>query len=261
MKSQKKQTKKPAKNKADVKSPFIEHILELRRRVLLVILSMVAFGSLAYAYNKEIIGWLLAPAHGEKFIYTSPVGGIEFILQVCFYSAVILSTPIIMYHTIRYIEPLISRTSSRFIVLCSLAAGVLALIGLSFGYFFGLPTALEFLLQQFNIGDITALITIQSYLSFVIAYLAGAALIFQVPLWMFLLNRIRPLKSRTLMKSQRWAILISVIIAALINPSPRPQDLMLLAIPILLSYEVGIVIIWWVNRKSKQESTKQQVLT
>jgi len=221
----------------------------LRRRVFYVALSVGLWATAAYFVQHQIVQWLMAPAHGQKFIYTTVGGGIDFLVRVCLYTGIVFSIPVIIYQVLRYIQPLIGRHSTRFIVLGSIASGTLAIAGIVFGYYLGLPAALSFLLNQFHTEDISALITIQSYLSFVLLYLAGSSLMFQVPLVMFFINRVKPLSLRTLFKQERWVILISFVAAALINPSPRAQDMALLAIPMILSYQIGVFFVWRVNRK------------
>lgn len=243
-----------------VRLPFIEHLLELRRRLFYVALSIIIWSSAAYAVEHTIVRLLLAPANGQKFVYTTVGGGIDFLFRVCLYTGIVLSVPVIIYQILRYVEPLIGKHSSRFIVLASITSGILAIAGVLFGYFLGLPAALQFLLNQFHSSEISALITIQAYLSFVILYLAGSALMFQVPLIIFIINRIKPIKLRTLFKYERWVILISFIVAAAINPSPRIYDMTILAVPMIMSYQVGIALVWYTNSHSKQNPKIQALL-
>jgi sec-independent protein translocase protein TatC len=205
------------------------------------------------------VGWLLAPAHGEKFIYTTVGGGIDFLFRVCLYAGVVFSIPVIVYQALRYLQPLLKRQSMRFITMCSLVSAGLALAGIAFGYYLGLPSAIKFLLNQFHGEDISALITIQSYLSFVMLYLFGSSLLFQVPLVMFIINRIKRIRPRTLFKYERWVILISFIIGALINPSPRIYDMTILALPMIFSYQVGIFTVWWVNHTPRKRRKLQDL--
>lgn len=239
--------------------PFIEHLLELRRRLFFVAVSVLVWSSAAYAVEHTIVGLLLEPANGQKFVYTSPGGGIDFLFRVCLYVGLVLSIPVIIYQILRYVQPLIGKHSTRFIVVGSLTSGVLAIGGVLFGYFLGLPAALQFLLNQFHTSDITAMITIQSYLSFVILYLAGSSLMFQVPLVIYFINRIKPLRIKSLLKYERWVILISFIVAAMINPSPRIYDMTMLAIPMILSYQIGLGIVWWTNRKNRRPAAVQRL--
>jgi sec-independent protein translocase protein TatC len=262
----KRHTTKTSKNKSrnQVASPktlpFIEHLHELRRRLFIVAVSVGIWSGLAYAVEHHIVEWLLHPAHGEKFIYTAVGGGIDFLFRVCLYTGILFSIPVILYQILRYLQPLLKQHSLRFIILMSGASAVLAVAGVAFGYYFGLPSALQFLLNQFGTENISALITIQSYLSFVILYLFGSSLLFQVPLILFIINRIKPIKLRTLFKYERWVILISFIIGAMINPSPRIYDMTILAVPMIMSYQVGILLVWLTNRKHRRPKHIQTLL-
>jgi sec-independent protein translocase protein TatC len=252
-------TTKPAQTAKDsqLRLPFIEHLNELRRRLFYVAVSIVLWSSAAYAIEHSIVHWLLAPAKCQKFIYTSVGGGLNFLFQVCLYVGIAFSMPVIIYQSLRYVQPLIGRHSTRFILTASAVSGLLGAIGMAFGYFLGLPSALHFLLNQFHTSDISALITIQSYLSFVMIYLLGSSLMFQVPLVMFLVNRIKPLKPRTLFKYERWVIVVSLVTAALINPSPHPYDLGIIAVPMILSYQIGILLVWAVNKRRRPGKLQQ----
>jgi sec-independent protein translocase protein TatC len=240
--------------------PFIEHLHELRRRLFIVAVSVLLWSGLAYAVEHHIVQWLLQPAHGEKFIYTAVGGGIDFLFRVCLYTGILFSIPVILYQILRYLQPLLKQHSMKFIYVMSGASGVLAIAGVAFGYYLGLPSALQFLLHQFGGENISALITIQSYLSFVILYLVGSSLLFQVPLILFIINRIKKLKLRTLFKYERWVILISFIIGAMINPSPRIYDMTILAVPMIMSYQVGIFLVWLTNRKHTKPKHIQTLL-
>jgi sec-independent protein translocase protein TatC len=231
------------------KLPFIEHVYELRKRLFYVAISVALFGGAAYAVEHEIVAALLKPAHGQKFIYTSPGGGIDFLFRVCLYVGIACSIPVIVYQGLRYMEPLIKKDSVRFIALGSAASGVLAAAGMTFGYFIGLPSALKFLLHQFTTSQIQPLLTIQSYMSFVTMYMLGSAMLFQLPLILLFINRIKPLKPQKLLRFERWIILLAFVLGGVMNPSPNIADQLLLAGPMILMYQLGILIIWLVNRK------------
>jgi sec-independent protein translocase protein TatC len=234
------------------KLPFIEHVYELRKRLFYVAISVALFGGAAYAVEHEIVAALLKPAHGQKFIYTSPGGGIDFLFRVCLYVGIACSIPVIVYQILRYVEPLIKKDAVRFIALGSATSGVLAAAGMTFGYFIGLPSALKFLLHQFTTSQIQPLLTIQSYMSFVTMYMLGSAMLFQLPLILLFINRIKPLKPQKLVKSERWIILLAFVLGGIMNPSPNIADQLLLAGPMIVMYQIGILIVWWVNRKHRR---------
>ncbi len=232
--------------------PFIEHLHELRKRLFYVAVSVGIWGAGAYFIQQKIVAALLRPAHNQQFIYTSVGGGIDFLFRVCIYTGVACSIPVIVFQILKYLEPLIKKDAIRFIAWGSAVSGVLALAGIAFGYFVGLPAALHFLLHQFTTDQIHPLVTIQSYMGFVTLYMLGSALLFQIPLLLVLINRIKPLKPQKLIKSERWVILISFVMGGIMNPSPRIQDQILLAGPMIAAYQVGIIIIWLTNRGTRR---------
>ncbi|HSX16717.1 MAG TPA: twin-arginine translocase subunit TatC [Patescibacteria group bacterium] len=234
------------------KLPFIEHLYELRRRLFYVALSVGLWATGAYFVQQYIVAALLKPAAHQQFIYTSVGGGIDFLFRVCIYTGIIFSIPVIVFQILKYLEPLIKKDAIRFMTLGSLASGVLAVAGMAFGYFVGLPAALHFLLHQFTTDQIHPLLTIQSYMSFVTLYMLGAALLFQLPLLLVLINRIKPLKPKKLLGMERWVILIAFVLGGIMNPSPRIQDQVLLAGPMIITYQIGILIIWLGGRGKKR---------
>jgi sec-independent protein translocase protein TatC len=250
LKKQAKHTAAKANLESD-KIPLIEHIHELRRRFF-YIAACVAVGSMiAYGLERQIVDLLLRPSHGQHFIYTSPLGGMNFLFGVCLDIGLVVSTPVILYHVLSFIRPVMKGTTRKFLLVSSLSAGVAALVGVVFGYFIGLPSALNFLLHQFTTVQVRPLITIQSYMSFVALYLFGSALMFQLPLIMFIINRIKPLKPQGLFKYERHLIVCAFIVAFIMNPTPNVVDQMLVVVPLIIMYQLGIGLIWFVNRSQE----------
>ena len=238
--------------------PLVEHLKELKRRIIYVAVAVIALSAVVYGFERQLIDVLLRPSHGQHFVYTSPMGGINFVFNVCIYFGVALSVPVIIYNLLKFLQPLMRNTTQRFIVIASSVSGVLAVCGILFGYFAGLPAALHFLLkQQFQNGQVEALINIQSYFSFVVAYMFGAALMFQLPLLLVIINRIKPLNPKKMLKYERMVILFSFIIAFIMNPTPNLIDQLLTVVPVLISYQVGIVIVWFINRRMAHRRYKK----
>jgi sec-independent protein translocase protein TatC len=176
----------------------------------------------------------------------------DFLFRVCAYTGIVFSLPVIIYQILKYFEPLMGHKSMKFALFGSAISAFLAMAGMAFGYFAGLPAVLHFLFNQFSpTAEIKPLIAVQSYMSFVTLYMFGAALLFQVPLILLFINRFTRLKPRSLIKNERWFILGSFILAVLMNPTPNPIDQIMLAGPMILMYQVGILLVWLVNRRTK----------
>jgi sec-independent protein translocase protein TatC len=202
----------------------------------------------AASLEHRLIDAFLEPSHGQQFIYTTPMGGVDFLFKVGINVGLIISIPVIVYQVLKFIEPLLRHNSQRFIFRISVVSGLLALVGLAFGYFVGLPNALHFLLNTFQSAQIKPLVTIQSYMSFVMMYMISSAMLLQLPLMLLFINRIKPLKPATLIKHQNWAVLGAFIGAFIINPPPNLIAQTIVAVPVVLSYYFGIAMIWVINR-------------
>ena len=248
------------------KAPLREHLRELKRRLIYVAVSVALLSGAAYAVERHLIAVLLRPSHGEHFVYTSPMGGINFLFSVCFFVGIALSLPVIVYNLLQFLRPLMGNTTTRFIYLCSVASGAVAICGILFGYFVGLPAALHFLLNQFQTNQVSALISIQSYFSFVTAYMVGAAIMFQLPLILIIINRIKPLTPSQMFKAERAVIVFAFISAFIMNPTPNVIDQLLVVVPIIIMYQMGIGLVWLINRRNhrvryqslfEQDATKQ----
>lgn len=229
--------------------PFIEHAYELRRRIYYIVASTVLWGSAAYAVQEHIVSVLLKPSRGEKFIYTTPGGGIDFLFKICLYTGLIFSLPVIVYNLLRFVEPLITRASRQFIAFGAMSSGLLAIAGILFGYYVGLPSALHFLDHQFTTVQIKPLVTVQSYLQFVIVYMVGSAMLFQLPLILLFINRIKPLNPRRLFHYERWVILVAFVLSGLMNPTPNILSQLFIAGPFIAMYQVGIGLVAFINRR------------
>jgi len=228
---------------------FLEHLYELRRR-LFYIAAVILTGTLAaYFIQQKLVSILLKPSHGQKFIYTSPGGGITFLFEVCLYFGIAISIPVIIYQFLRFIEPVILSKSKRFILRFSILSGVLAFLGMVFSYFLALPICLNFLIHQFTTSQIQPLFTIQEYMSFVSFYLVGSALLFQIPLLMWFINYFKPQKPRNLLKYEKYIIIAAFIISALMAPTINIFSQLVIAVPFIASYQVGIILVWLINKR------------
>ena len=198
------------------------------------------------------MAFLRKPAGDQTFITTTPGGAFNFLFGICITAGLVGSIPVIVYQLLRYVQPLIKQGFMRVMAWGSIASGVLAIIGIVFAYYCGLPSSLKFLFGQSSNLHIEALITIDSYTSFVTMYLFGAALLFQLPLILLIVNRIKPLKPMQLLKFERPFIVVSAILGALISPSPNVGDMMVLTIPMIIMYQVSMILIWIINHRHRR---------
>lgn len=240
---------------------FMDHIRELQWRLAIVALAFLATGAAVYPFFDKIVALLLKPlGNNLSLVYLTPGGAFNFAVQVCIYAAMIGALPVALYHIYRFVMPAVEKTTLRGVLGYSLSSLFLAAVGVAFSYFLALPAAIQFL-TSFDLKNISPMLTVESYLSFVMTYLLAGALLFQLPLFMTIINRIKPMTPRMLMSGQRHVILWSVVFAAVISPTPDAVNQLLLAAPIIVMYQVGIVIVLLKNRKRADKKSKDGLLT
>lgn len=240
------------------KSPLADHISELRRRAMWCVLALVIGGVIGYRYQDQIIAWLVKPL-GQQLFYTSPTGGFDFLIKICLFFGFLLAVPVIIYNIFKFISPAIPAHISYSFIKIIIVSIILALGGVAFAYFISLPAALHFL-NNFSNSQVTSLISAQEYFNFVMIYLAGFALLFQMPLVFSFINKVKPLKPSQLLKKQRIVILVSFIIAAILTPTPDPINQALMAAPMIVLYQTSIGVVWRDNKRQPRKKKGNQQL-
>ena len=224
---------------------FLDHISELRTRLFWSAFSFVTGGAIGYFLNSSILALLLKPLNQPLF-YSSPAGGFDFVFKISLFFGFVVSIPVFTYHIIKFIEPILSEHFHVLITRLLIASCLLTVSGILFAYYLSLPAALHFL-GQFGSAQVKSLISATEYFSFVTTYIAGFAILFQLPLVLFLINRVTPLKPGKLMKQQKYVVLASFIIAAILTPTPDVVNQTIMALPLIVLYQMSIAVIWFSN--------------
>ena len=227
---------------------FSEHLRELRSRLLSSVLFLVLGTIFGYTIHMHILEFLIKPLNQPVF-YSSPAGGFDFVLKLSFLFGFTVSIPVGVYHTLKFAEPVLPEQSPRKILLVLLGSCALLVAGVCFAYFVSLPAALYFL-GSFTSEGVQALISADEYFSFVTRYLMGFGLLFQLPLILLVINSIQEIPTTKLMQYQKWVLLLSFIIAALLTPTPDILNQLLMAVPLIVLYQLTIALLWLVNRRS-----------
>lgn len=237
----------------------MEHVRELRGRLVWVALWFVLVTGAAFPFFEDIIKLLMKPLGNEKLYYLTPIGGVSFAIKVCMYVGMVATIPVLVYHLYQFISPVMKRRSAKRAILYVTLSTLLAAVGITFAYLVTLPSAMHFL-TGFTIGGVSAMLTVDSYLSFIVAYVLASALMFQVPLVMVIIDRITPMPPSSWNKYQRHMIVAAFIIAMLITPSPEITTQFTLAAPTILMYQIGILLVWMRHRQRKPKKANAGVI-
>lgn len=229
---------------------FAHHLFELRNRLLVWLLTLIGAGVGAYAWREVIFEVVQRPLKQELF-YTSPGGGFVFFMTISLLVGFVISIPVLIYEFIRFIEPAMPQKVGKRIGNFILASVLLAATGVSFAYLVSLPATLNFL-TEFGGDTIRPLISANEYLHFIVAYLGGFALAFQLPLVLLIINKFSPLTTKKLGAYRRYFAIFAVIIAAVLTPTPDPVNQFIMAAPMLLLYEVSIPLVAFDNRHTRK---------
>ncbi|MCA9342264.1 twin-arginine translocase subunit TatC [Candidatus Saccharibacteria bacterium] len=255
-------TKKPTQSNRPAETTkklptFLDHLNELKSRLFWVALAFIVAAGAAYPFYQQIIHAIVAPLGDQTLYYTTPAGGLSLIIKVCMFAGLIGMLPVLIYHLYRFVSPIMQKKSARSLVIYTFSSVILAALGIAFAYFVSLPASLYFL-TGIEVAEVNPLLTLDAYLSFTSAYIIAGALLFQLPLVMLIINSVSHLTPKKLMSYQRYLIVGAFIVAAIITPTPDAVNQTLLAAPIVIMYQIGIVIIWLKNRRSRPKLASRQ---
>ena len=248
------------------RAPLLDHLIELRRRLLYSMGALVvAFGVSLY-FARPILTVLVAPLRkaGQLILVNTDVyGGFMVEVKVAFFTAVMVSFPITANQIWRFVAPGLYRKEKRALLPFLLATPVLFAMGAALAYFFVIPPALKFLFGfQGDLGGVEqrALPDVSSYLKVVMQFLFGFGFAFLLPVFMMLLEQAGIVTRQQLVGARRYAIVANFAVAALLTP-PDPWSMMLLALPLVILYELALVGIWITERRrAKVTGTEPVVL-
>ena len=215
---------------------------------------LVAFGvgaSLTWYFRTTIFLWLLAPA-GDRLsgtgqpIFTGPTEMFGLTVSLVMKGGIVAAFPVLVYHTHCIISPLLNKWQRREFNLFLVLGSILYLGGTSFAYFVLLPTGLRFLLK-FGTDIATPMIRITEYMDMALAMLFWLGVVFELPLLMLLLAKLRVMSHTGFRKIRRYVPAMAFIFAAIITPTFDIVNQTLVAVPLIVLFEVGVFFAWVVR--------------
>jgi sec-independent protein translocase protein TatC len=248
----------------ETKQPLLEHLIELRRRLLWCLATLVVTFFICFAYAKDIFAVLVQPlvrAGQGKLIYTDIFEAFFTQVKVALFAALMLSFPVIATQLWRFVAPGLYVKEKKAFLPFLLMTPVFFIAGASFAYFAAMPWALHFLLSyQGNIGGIQqeALPGIGNYLNFCTRFIFGFGAAFLLPILLMILERAGIVTREQLAKSRRYAVVAAAAVAAVLTP-PDVVSMLLLLVPLYGLYEFAILAIrithWRAARKAARSGS------
>jgi len=226
---------------------FLEHLGELRQRLLVCIVALGIGFVISYVFSDKIFNILLAPLKpalppGSTLIFIGVTEAFMTYVKVAFLSAVILSSPIWIYEIWLFVAPGLYKSEKKYVLPMVISSAFLFAAGALFGYFVVFPYAFQFLVKGYATEAIRPLPTMSEYFSLAWMLLLGFGLCFEMPVIIVLLARIGIVSASTLSKYRRYAILAIAVVAAAITPTPDAFTMLILMAPLLVLYEVSVLL-------------------
>ncbi|MBI4345528.1 MAG: twin-arginine translocase subunit TatC [Elusimicrobia bacterium] len=231
----------------DKPRPLLEHLEELRERLIAALAGWFAATVVAYAAYPKFFPYLVRPPV-TQLVFTSPVEPFFVQCKVALVGGILLSFPWLLYQAWRFVALGLRAEERRWLLRLIPAAYALFLTGGAIGLFGVGPMGLRFLLS-YSTPQLVPYITLSSYLGFLSYLTLGLAILFQLPVALFVLATLGMLRLSTLTQHRRHAFVGILIAAALITPSPDVFGQLLVALPTYLLYELSILFVWLSGRR------------
>jgi sec-independent protein translocase protein TatC len=240
-------------DRAEDKLPLTAHLEELKKRL---VRSLIAIGIgfvVCYYFKDPLFKIITKPLlevmpKDSYMIFTSLPEAFFTYMKVAFFASLFLTAPFTLYQIWKFISPGLYPREKKYVVPFVLTSSLLFIGGILFAYFLALPPAFGFFVE-FATDTLRPMFTMREYLSFALKLLLAFGVSFQLPVFIFFMTKLGIVNSRILAKQRRYAILIIFIAAAILTPSPDAFTQIIMAIPLMILYEISVFIAKFVEKK------------
>jgi sec-independent protein translocase protein TatC len=224
----------------------VDHLQELRERIIRSLLALAAGFVISYFFSDRIIAFLIAPV--GKLYYMSPAEAFFSYMKVSFFAGLLLALPVLLYQVWAFLVPALTTDERMALAFLVPASVVLFFGGLVFSYLFVLPAATRFFVG-FASDVLQPMLSLGGYISFVISMVLPFGVVFELPLFILVLAKTGLVSSEFLVRQRKPMIVLAFIIGAVISPTPDIFSQAMIAIPLLVLYEISIFILRvWMNK-------------
>lgn len=258
----------------DQKMSLMQHLSELRKRIVVCLVALIIAFILTFSFSENIFKLLMFPLNytpqlsikeglffvpdqklqNTKLVFLGPAEAFWMNMKIALVSGFILTIPLIFYQLWKFISPGLYSHEKKYVLPFVLTATGLFLMGVTFCYLIVLPFAMSFLLT-YKVGDfLMPMLSVGLYIDFLLKFLLAFGFVFELPVLIVIATRMGIITPQTLRKYRRLAIILAFVTAAIITPTPDAFNQTLMAIPMIILYEVGIWVSIILNKKKEQNN-------
>jgi sec-independent protein translocase protein TatC len=240
----------------DDELPITSHLEELRWRLVTVLIALAVLFVVSFSFSERILLLLKRPIQDYELIILSPTEAFFAHLKLSFFVALLIVAPVIFYEIWAFVSPGLLQKEKRYTIPFVVFASLFFILGLTFCYYVILPFGLKFLLTYKTTG-ITPKLSISQYLSFYTRMMLVFGVVFELPVATIFLTKIGVIRPAFLTRNRKYAILVIFLISAILTP-PDIVTQILMAIPLLLLYEISIMgskIIYRQKAENKEKNS------
>ena len=249
---------KVKKGRRDTPMPVLEHLGEMRKRLVSIVLLYLLLSVASFIIVEDVVELLLDLGKSFHFVYLSPAELVSAYLRLALVMALVLASPFIIFHIWAFIRPALKHKEKQSFLFALVGGLLFFMIGALFAYLVAIPFMINFF-AEFGSLEIEASISFEKYMNFLISTLVCFGVVFELPVLSFLLSNLGILKPDFLAKMRKYAILAIFILAAIITP-PDVVSQVIIAVPMLLLYELSIWVAKLVqHRKAAKEKREEDL--
>lgn len=243
----------PQKMREESKLSILDHLQELRQRLIKSVIAIAVASVIAFIFYEWIFYILKLPTEGLNLIYIEMTEMLGTIMKVCLIAGIILAMPYLVYHGIMFVSPALTPKEKKYVYFILPWIALMFTGGVVFSYFVLIPPATKFLVS-FGSGIASPEIRVGNYISVVARLLLAIGIVFEMPVITTFLARVGVLKPKWLSDHRKTAIIFAFILAAIITPTFDPINQSLVAIPLIILYEMSIWLARLVYKKPPVEA-------
>src|SRR4030043_360145 len=242
---------------------FLGHLGELRKKITISLIAVCVTFVIAFSYSEELLRSLMFPLrynldfsvkkmyiyfvaqdklHNTKLVFLAPTEGCWMNMKIALVAGIIMALPVIFHQLWSFISPGLHRKEKKYVVPFVFIATGLFLVGGAFCFFLVLPFAMSFLLT-YKVGDfMMPMLSVGQYIDFCLKFILAFGAVFELPIVIIFLTRMGFVPPQTLAKHRKYAIILAFVVAAFLTPTPDAFNQTLMAVPIIILYELGVLV-------------------